>query len=103
MALIAEQSLASSENHRMQPQLVLIDEVVGQQRLGQARATHEENRFARLAFEPRHLGATSRTIVVPFQSTLSNVVDATYLGRLFRARAMRLLGSVTFGQYSAQI
>jgi hypothetical protein len=42
-------------------------------------------------------------MVVPSQSALSRVVEATYFGCRFRDRAIRLLSSMTVGQYSAQI
>src|SRR5262249_40798292 len=50
---IAEQSLAATEDHWMQPELILIDEPVRHQRLGQTRAAHDENRSAQLALQPR--------------------------------------------------
>src|ERR1700716_4465279 len=48
---VTEESLTAAKHHRMQPELIFVDEPVLHQRLGQTGAAHDENRLARLALE----------------------------------------------------
>src|SRR2546427_2847966 len=51
-ASFPEEFLASSQYDWMQPELILVDELVLNQRLGQPRTTHDNDRPSRLPLEP---------------------------------------------------
>ena len=78
-----EQPLATANHDGIHKELILIDEVVLDQRLRQPGTAGDKDVFARLRLELRNFPATSRLmIVVPFHiASLSfDVVETTYFG-----------------------
>ena len=100
----SEQALPAAQDDRIDPQTVLIDEIVAHQCLGEIAASVDLKLPTGLLLQrgDRFRGVPLISVEL-FHSTLSSVVDATYLGRLFSLAATGSFWSVTCGQKAAKI